>query len=175
MLAVLGVLGGLISLYVVQAQHTGTLGLAGVLVGIVGAVMTAGSVWTSIFVVPGLAQIAPALLDNGLPTVLVGSVISYSILGIGALLSGVATLRAGIFGRPAALTLVVGGVLCLAPCRPATSSSRSPSASSQPDSTVRPRPRPQQSHPEPRVGGTRRGSLLSEPTGAGARASPKPR
>lgn len=114
-LAVLGMLVGLIGLHTVQAQRSGTIGLTGLLVGGLGAVLTAGGVWTSIFVVPGLATAAPTVLETGLSTVLVGFVLSYGILGIGGLLTGIATLKAGVFSRSVAITMIVGGVLCLAP------------------------------------------------------------
>lgn len=70
MLAVIGLLVGLVSTYLVQAERTGTLDLAGLLLGIVGAVMTAGSIWSSLFVVPGLVEVAPEVLETGLSTVL---------------------------------------------------------------------------------------------------------
>ena len=115
LLAILTLLAGLIMQYAVQADRTRTLGVVGLLVAIVGAVMTAGSIWSAIFVVPGLAAAAPHVLETGLSTVVVGSVASYGILGIGGLLTGISTLRAGVFPRGVAITMIVGGVLCFAP------------------------------------------------------------
>lgn len=115
MAAVVSLLLGLIALHVRQADRLPGPGLTGFLVAIVGAVMTAGGVWSSVFVVPGLAEVAPDLLETGIPSVMGGFIFSYALLGFGALMYGIATLRAGVLSRGLSILLIVGGVICLAP------------------------------------------------------------
>lgn len=113
--AVVSLLIGLIALHARQADRLPGPGLTGFMLAIGGAVMTAGGVWSSVFVVPGLAEVAPDVLETGIPTVVGGFILSYTLLGFGALLYGIATLRAGVLTRGASILLIVGGVICLAP------------------------------------------------------------
>ena len=115
LLAVVSLLIGLVALHAVQADRLPGPGLTGFLLAMVGAVMTAGGVWSSVFVVPGLAEAAPDVLETGIPSVVGGFIFSYTLLGIGGLLYGIATLRAGVIPRGSAILLIVGGVICLAP------------------------------------------------------------
>ncbi|CAN5746092.1 hypothetical protein BH23ACT5_BH23ACT5_18490 [soil metagenome] len=113
--AVLSLLFGLVALHAVQGDQLSGLGSFGFVVALVGAVMTAGGVWSSVFVVPGLAEAAPSVLETGIPSVVGGFILSYSLLGLGGLLYGIATLRAGVISKGLAIFLIVGGVICLAP------------------------------------------------------------
>lgn len=113
--AVISLLFGLIALHAWQADHLPGPGLTGFVLATVGAVMTAGGVWSSVFVVPGLVDLAPDVLETGIPSVMAGFIFSYTLLGIGGLLYGIATLRGGVFPRGSAILLIVGGVICLAP------------------------------------------------------------
>jgi hypothetical protein len=60
---------GLVALNAVQGEETKGLGSLGFVVAVLGALMTAGSVWSSLFVVPGLAEVAPSVLETGVPSV----------------------------------------------------------------------------------------------------------
>lgn len=115
LLAVLALLIGVIGIYAAQASELPGPGLTGLLLTMVGAVLTAGGVWSSVFVVPGLAEAAPSVLETGLPSVVAGFIASYTMLGIGGLLFGTSVLKAGNLPRASAVLLIVGGVVCLAP------------------------------------------------------------
>ncbi|MGC0272960.1 hypothetical protein ACO0LV_08195 [Pseudactinotalea sp. Z1739] len=113
--AVIALLIGLIALHARQADHIPGPGLTGFILATVGAVMTAGGVWSAVFVVPGLAEVAPHVLETGIPSVMAGFVFSYALLGLGGLLYGIATLRGGLMASGSSILLIVGGVICLAP------------------------------------------------------------
>lgn len=118
-LALLGVFAlmvGVIALYAAQSPSFGGLGLSGALLALLGAALTFGGIWSQVFVVPGLQQAAPDVLaDGGLTTVLVGFVLSYSMLGLGGLLFGIASLRAAVLPRWTSIVVIVGAVVCFAP------------------------------------------------------------
>jgi|SRR3712207_5807109 len=102
---------GLVGLYVSQSEAAGLLGLVGFLGSFVGTVLVAGAVWEATFVVPSLAQEAPGLLDEGPAGQLaLGFVLSYTLAGVGVVLFGVATLRAHVYPRVAAMLLTAGVV-----------------------------------------------------------------
>ena len=99
---------GLVGLYVRQSEAAGPLGLGGFVVAFIGTVLVAGFFWSSAFVAPILAVEAPQLLAvRSLP----GFFRSFIVFGLGWLLFGVATLRAGIYPRAPAVLLIVGSVL----------------------------------------------------------------
>jgi hypothetical protein len=101
------VLGGLVGLYVRQAEAAGTLGLVGFLVAFLGTALIAGLSWTQAFIVPFLAAESPALLG----TEPLGSILSFITFTVGWLVFGVAVLRAGVYPRAAAILLIIGAVL----------------------------------------------------------------
>jgi hypothetical protein len=102
---------GLVGLYVCQSEAAGLLGLVGFLISFLGNALVAGAVWEATFVVPWLAWEAPELLDEG-PTewLALGFTLSYTLAGIGVILFGVATIRARVFPRVAAILLMIGVV-----------------------------------------------------------------
>jgi hypothetical protein len=76
-------------------------------------VLVAGFFWTSAFIAPLLAVEAPELLV--VLVALPGFFRSFIVFAFGWLLFGVATLRAGIYPRGAAVALIVGAVLVVIP------------------------------------------------------------
>jgi hypothetical protein len=102
---------GLIGLYVGQLETAGLFGLVSFLVTFLGNVLVAGAVWEATFVVPWLAWEAPDLLDVG-PTgwLALGFISSYTLAGLGAILFGMATIRAGVFPTVPAVLLIIGVV-----------------------------------------------------------------
>jgi hypothetical protein len=108
-------LGGLVALYVRQAGMFGALGLTGFLLALLGTTLAAGALWSQVFVVPRLAEVAPSVADRGTGSVLAGYLLSFSIFGVGWLLFGVATLRTRIFPRGAVILLLVGAVISILP------------------------------------------------------------
>lgn len=101
------VLLGLVGLYARQAEDSGKLGLAGFLLAFLGTALLTGLMWTQAFVVPGLAAEAPVLLE----TEPLGSMLSFIAFTVGWLVFGVATLRARVYPRAAAILLIIGAML----------------------------------------------------------------
>ncbi len=107
---------GLIGLYASQAEAAGPLGLLGFVVAFIGTTLVAGAFWAQEFFVPAVAKVAPELLDNELPGWLnFGFSMSFSLFALGWLLFGVATFRARVHPRWAAVLLMIGAVLILLP------------------------------------------------------------
>jgi len=73
--------------------------------------------WERTFILPILAQVVPSLIDNPDPnpnltqTFDAAQTIGFLLLFVGWLLFGVATLRAAVLPRGAAVLLMLGGVL----------------------------------------------------------------
>lgn len=110
------VLGGLVGLYARQSEQAGPLGLVGFLVTFLGMALVVGASWASTFTEPALAQVAPELLAQDPPGWLdFGFTLTYVLASLGWLLFGVATLRAGVYPRAAAILLIVGAVISFVP------------------------------------------------------------
>jgi hypothetical protein len=103
---------GLVGLYLYQAQQAGTLGLIAFLVTFIGSMMAAGSSWSETFFGSWLANAAPELLDAD-PTgaLIAGILLSYVLFALGWLLFGLASLRAEVLPRGAAILLMIGALL----------------------------------------------------------------
>ena len=102
----------LVGLYAGQAEAAGIPGAVGFLVALVGTALFVGSSWYSVFLLPALAQAAPAFLDADLSLLeKVGSVLSLGLLVTGWLVFAVSTLRARIYPRAAAVLLLIGVVV----------------------------------------------------------------
>jgi hypothetical protein len=101
----------LTALYTREATALGRLGLAGYLTAFLGTLLVAGDWWFEAFVVPGIATQAPEILTGSLGwSVLAGAVTTIAFFAIGWTLFGIAAFRTGVFGRPAAILLIVGGL-----------------------------------------------------------------
>ena len=111
----------LVGLYTRQSEAAGTLGLVGFLVALVGTGLLAGMMWAMAFVVPSAAIEAPAFLDaeEVAGPLDMGFMLSGIAVAVGWVLFGVATLRARVFPRKAAIVLIVGALLTVLPL-PAT-------------------------------------------------------
>jgi hypothetical protein len=110
-----------VGLHTHQAEAAGTLGLVGFLAALVGTGLLVGLVWTSTFVPPTLAVEAPAVLDTEEPpgALAFGFMFSIVVFGLSWALFGVAMLRARVYPRVAAIVLIIGALLLIAPL-PAT-------------------------------------------------------
>ena len=100
----------LTALYVGHQRVLGTLGLVGYLTASLGTVLIAGDWWFEAFAVPMIGAAAPDVLT--LPaggSVLVGAMITAGLFAAGWIIFGVAVFRSGVFTRPPAVLLVVGG------------------------------------------------------------------
>jgi len=100
---------GLIGIYSYQLEAAGVLGLAGFLVAFVGTVLSAGAAWTLLFIAPKVAPLVPTFVE------IPWFELSFLLLALGWLLFGVATLRARVFPRAAAVLLIIGAVLIAVP------------------------------------------------------------
>jgi hypothetical protein len=106
------ILLGLVGLYASQAEAAGPLGLLGFLVAFLGTTLVAGVFWATTFIAPILAAEAPEVLEETSP---VGFPLTFLTTSIGWLLFGLATLRAGVYPRVAAIVLMVGAVVSFLP------------------------------------------------------------
>ena len=104
---------GLVGLYASQSKAAGVLGLVGFLVAFLGTALVSGALWFELFITPSLATEAPELAEAELG--LVGFILSFLLVIIGWVLFGVATLRARIYPRWAAVLLIVGAVVSFVP------------------------------------------------------------
>lgn len=113
LIGVLLLLAALVGLYARQSDAAGALGVAGFLAALVGTGLLAGMMWTLAFVVPSAAIEAPAFLnaEQTAGPLDAGFMLSGLAVAIGWALFGVATLRAGVFPRIAAIILIVGAIL----------------------------------------------------------------
>ena len=105
-------LGGLVAVYVYQSEEAGLLGVVGFVVAFLGTALIVGANWAQVFVAPFLAANVPQIFELGPPGSLL---VTFITQGVGWLLFGIATLRAGVFPRWAAILLSVGAVLSFFP------------------------------------------------------------
>ncbi len=115
LLAMALLLIGLVALFARQAEAFGALGLTGFVLALLGTTLAAGAAWSQVFVVPRLAEVAPAVADQGAGSVLAGFLLSFLLFGVGWLVFGVATLRTRVFPRWAVILLIVGAVISILP------------------------------------------------------------
>jgi hypothetical protein len=112
LLAMFALLLALTGLYARQVPAAGTLGLVGYLVGSLGTLLVAGDWWYEAFIGPVLRQQAPELLTTAPSGLILGAaVLTSATFGAGWLIFGLATFRAGIFPRGAAVLMTVAGVV----------------------------------------------------------------
>jgi len=104
---------GLVGLYTSQSEQTGILGLIGFLAAFFGTVLLAGALWFELFITPALAAEAPRLAQAELG--LAGFILVFLFGAVGWVLFGIATLRAQVYPRWAAVLLIVGGVVAFFP------------------------------------------------------------
>jgi hypothetical protein len=107
LLSIVLLLWALIGIYGRQSRAAGTFGLWAFVVAFLGTALVAGNVWAEVFVWPTLAQVAPNLLSVPSLYLSTGLSLSFPLFGIGLILFGVATFRAGVYPRWAAILLIV--------------------------------------------------------------------
>ena len=108
---------GLVGLYVRQSEAAGILGLVAFLLAFFGTALALGATWAELFVAPSLAIEAPRVLEAE-PTgmLALGFTLTFFVfLPLGWLLFGVASYRARIYPRAAAILLMVGAVIAAPP------------------------------------------------------------
>jgi hypothetical protein len=101
----------LIGIYGRQSRETGAFGLWAFALAFLGATLTVGNAWAEVFVWPTLAQAAPDMMSGSVADMssylVAGLNVSFPLFGLGLILFGVATFRAGVYPRWAAVLLVV--------------------------------------------------------------------
>lgn len=113
-------LAAVVGLHARQSEAAGALGLAGFLAALIGAGLLVGMFWTNAFVPPTLAVEAPSVLDaEDTGSLAFGFIFSTTVFGLSWALFGVAMLRARVYPRIAAIVLIIGALIVIAPL-PAT-------------------------------------------------------
>ncbi|WP_194150749.1 hypothetical protein [Pedococcus bigeumensis] len=119
-------LAGITGMYLRQRAKVGLVGLAGYLLLSLGYLLMLGTEYVAAFVLPTVAKSSPGYVNDVIVTAFgghakgdIGPLLTvFAIMGVGyalgGLLFGIATFRAGILARPAALLLAVGNVSTLA-------------------------------------------------------------
>jgi len=113
---------GLVGVYLVQADKAGRLGSIAFVLTFFGALMLTAQVVVATWILPVIAlqpdapKTAFEMLDPSGPLAAFSSVVfvAYVPAGIGLILLGIATMRAGVLPRWAGLLLIIGIVLDLA-------------------------------------------------------------
>jgi hypothetical protein len=110
LVAMFALLVALTGLYSRQAPAMGGLGLVGYLTASLGTVLVAGNWWYEAFIGPMLRQQAPELLRTAPSgSILIGAALTGVIFATGWVIFAVATLRAHVGSRGAAVLMLVGG------------------------------------------------------------------
>src|SRR5215208_872261 len=111
LLSIVLLLWALIGIYGPQSRAAGTFGLWTFVVVFLGTALIAANTWAEVFVYPTLAQVAPNAWSGSVmevsPYLAAGLTLSFPLFGIGLILFGVATIRAGVYPRWAAVLLIV--------------------------------------------------------------------
>jgi hypothetical protein len=109
--AMFALLLALTGLYAREAHATGRLGLAGYVTASLGTLLVAGDWWYEAFIGPALREQAPELLTMAIGgSILVGAAITTGTFAAGWLIFGLASFRARVFPRRAAILMAVGGL-----------------------------------------------------------------
>jgi hypothetical protein len=101
----------LTGLYTMQTPAAGKLGLIGYLTAFLGTLLVAGDWWYEAFIGPVLREQAPELLATAVSgSILIGVALTGVTFAAGWVTFGLASLRAGVFPRRAAILMTVAGV-----------------------------------------------------------------
>ncbi len=103
---------GLPGMYLRQAERAGVLGLVGFILVFFGSLLAGAFFTLRVTVFPLLAQVAPKLLEGEiLPGGMFLLLLVFSLLDmIGAILLGIAIMRAHVFPRLAGVLLIIAGI-----------------------------------------------------------------
>lgn len=102
----------LVGLYERQQNSAATLGLVGFLVAFLGTLLATGDWWFELFATPFYADLAPRAVEaDAGGSLLTGGTLTFSLFAVGWVLFGIASFRARVFPRPAAVALIIGGVV----------------------------------------------------------------
>jgi hypothetical protein len=85
------------------------------LIMLAGSVLAAGGMWDQVFTLPVLAANAPQLLQQAHPSVLAGFLLSYGILGAGAMSWAISMRRHQQLAKSSVRWLIAGSIICFTP------------------------------------------------------------
>ena len=105
------ILVGLVGLYLRQSHAAGTFGVVAFVIFLAGTGLMIATDWAEVFVAPILADALPDIATNVPPRIMVGFILDFATEAVGLLLFGIATFRAGVLPRPAALLVAVGNLI----------------------------------------------------------------
>jgi hypothetical protein len=109
-------LGGLVGLYARQVEAAGKLGVLGFLAAFLCTALMTSDFYANALITPAVAFGDPEFLDSGFAGVLrIWFPMEFGFLTLGWVLFGIATLKAGVYPRGAALLLVIGALLAVLP------------------------------------------------------------
>ncbi len=112
LVATIALLFALTGLYLRQADAAGKLGLVGFVLAFIGTVLVAGDWWFESFIAPQIAAVAPQVMTGAITgSMAVGAVATFVLFALGWTIFGIATFRANVYPRPAAVLLIIGGVV----------------------------------------------------------------
>jgi hypothetical protein len=112
LVAMIALLFALTGLYLRQADAAGRLGLIGYVLAFVGTTLVAGDWWFETFIVPQIAAVAPQVMTGAIGgSMAVGAVATFILFAVGWTIFGIATFRANVYPRPAAVLLIIGGAV----------------------------------------------------------------
>jgi hypothetical protein len=106
---------GTVGLHLRHRDPETTAGDLPFLLMLAGAVLAAGGLWDQVFTLPVLAANAPELLQQAHPSVLAGFLLSYGILGAGALAWTISMRRHQQLAKPSVRWLIAGSIICFTP------------------------------------------------------------
>lgn len=111
------VLIGLVGLYLRQAKSAGRFGVVAFLIALAGTGLMIASDWSEVFTAPILTDLAPPGFFESNPPALVmaGFILNFVTEILGWMLFGIATFRARILPRLAALLLIAGPLVLFGP------------------------------------------------------------
>jgi hypothetical protein len=111
LLSIVLLLWALVGIYGPQSRAAGTFGLWAFVAVFLGTALIVANTWAEVFVYPTLAQVAPNVWSGPItdvsPYLSLGLTLSFPLFGIGLILFGVATIRAGLYPRWAAVLLII--------------------------------------------------------------------
>ena len=111
LLAMFALLLALTGLYARQVPESGKLGLVGYLVAFLGTMLVAGNWWYEAFIGPELREQAPEILTTAPGgSIFIGAALTGLTFAAGWVTFGLASFRARVFPRLAAVLMTVAGV-----------------------------------------------------------------
>ena len=102
----------LVALYEREAGSAGGFGALAFGAAVIGTMFMTGDWWYEAFAVPRLGGVAPDVVDTFVGgRLLIGGVTSFVLFGIGWIMYGVASTRAGVIPRGISITIIVAGLM----------------------------------------------------------------